>query len=98
MKHQMKSNAIEVSLQAILDKLNIPPRKEGVMQSESDFGKPESEEDLRDSWRKADEGMASALAKVKPAMPADFDGDREKGCVLQYVLHILHSHQRPLSK
>ena len=75
----MKSNAIEISLQAILDKLNILPRKEDVMQSESDFRKPESKDGLEDSQRKADEGMASMLAKVKPAMPADFDGDREKG-------------------
>ena len=50
------------------------------MQSKSDFGKPESKECLRDSQRKSDEGMASILAKVKPVMPADFDGDREKGC------------------
>ena len=49
MKHQMKSNAIEISLQAILDKLNIPPRKEDVMQSEMDFRKLESEGNLRDS-------------------------------------------------
>ena len=70
---------IKISLQAILDKLNILPRKEDIMQSESDFGKPESEERLRDSQRKADKGMASTLAKVKPAMPADFDGDQEKG-------------------
>ena len=75
MKHQMKSDAIKISPQAILDKLNILPRKEDVMQSESDFGKPESEECLRDSWRKADEGMARTLAKVKPAMPADFNGN-----------------------
>ena len=77
MKHQMKSDAIEISLQAILDKLNILPRKEDVMQSELDFRKPESEDDLRDSWRKADEGTASTLAKVKPAMPADFNGNRK---------------------
>ena len=75
MKHQMKSDVIEISLQAILDKLNIPPRKEDGMQSKSDFGKLESEEDLRGSWRKTDEGTASALANVKPAMPADFNGD-----------------------
>ena len=75
MKHQMKSDAIEISLQAILNKLNILPRKEDVMQSESDFGKPESEEGLRDSRRKADEGTASMLAKVKPAMPADFNSN-----------------------
>ena len=50
------------------------------MQSESDFRKPESEECLRDSRRKADEGTASTLAKVKPAMPADFNSDQEKGC------------------
>ena len=80
MKHQMKSDAIEISLQAILDKLNILPRKEDVMQSKSDFGKPESKEDLGDSQRKADEGMASTLAKVKPVMPADFDSNQEKGC------------------
>ena len=49
------------------------------MQSKSDFGKLESEDGLGDSQRKADEGMASMLAKAKPAMPADFDGDREKG-------------------
>ena len=79
MKHQMKSDVIEIFLQAILDKLNILPRKEDVMQSKSDFGKPESEDGLWDSQRKVDEGMASTLAKVKPAMPADFDGDREKG-------------------
>ena len=79
MKHQMKSDAIEISLQAILDKLNILPRKEDVMQSKLDFGKPESEEGLRDSRRKADEGTASMLAKVKLATPADFNGDREKG-------------------
>ena len=79
MKHQMKSDVIEISLQAILDKLNILTRKEDVMQSESDFGKPESEDGLGDSWRKADEGTASTLAKVKPAMPVDFDGDQEKG-------------------
>ena len=79
MKHQMKSDVIEIFLQAILDKLNILPRKEDVMQSKSDFRKPESEDGLWDSRRKADEGMASMLAKVKPAMPADFDGDREKG-------------------
>ena len=79
MKYRIKSNAIEISLQAILDKVNILPRKEDVMQSESDFGKPESEEGLGDSRRKADEGMASTLANVKPAMLADFDGDREKG-------------------
>ena len=71
----MKSDAIEISLQAILDKLNIPPRKEDVMQSELDFRKPESEDGLRGSQRKADEGMASTLAKVKPAMLADFDGN-----------------------
>ena len=75
----MKSDVIEISLQDILDKLNISPRKEDVMQSESDFRKPESEQDLRDSQRKADEGMAGALAKIKPAMPVDFDGDQEKG-------------------
>ena len=40
----MKSDAIEISLQAILDKLNILPRKEDVMQSESDFRKLESED------------------------------------------------------
>ena len=80
MKHQMKSNAIEISIQAILDKLNILPRKEDVLQSKSDFGKLESEDGLRDSWRKTDEGMAVMLAKVKLAMPADFDGDQEKGC------------------
>ena len=59
----MKSNAIEISLQAILDKLNILPRKEDVMQSKSDFRKLESEDGLGDSQRKADEGMASMLAK-----------------------------------
>ena len=75
----MKSDMIEISLQAILDKLNILPRKEDVMQSESDFGKLESKERLGDSWRKSDEGTASTLAKVKPAMPADFDSNREKG-------------------
>ena len=80
MKHQMKSDAIEIPLQVILDKLNILPRKEDVMQSKLDFRKLESEDGLGDSWRKADEGMASMLAKVKPAMPVDFDGDREKGC------------------
>ena len=61
MKHRMKSDAIEISLQAILDKLNILPRKEDVMQSESDFGKPESEEYLGNSQRKADERMASTV-------------------------------------
>ena len=71
----MKSDAIEISLQAILDKLNILPRKEDVMQSKLDFGKPEFEDGLRDSQRKADEGTASMLAKVKPAMPVDFDGN-----------------------
>ena len=71
----MKSDAIEISLQAILDKLNILPRKEDVMQSKSDFRKPESKDGLRDSWRKAYGGMASTLAKVKPAMLADFNGD-----------------------
>ena len=71
----MKPNAIEISLQPILDKLNILPRKEDVMQSELDFRKTESVDGLGDSWRKADEGMASTLAKVKPAMPVDFDGD-----------------------
>ena len=76
----MKSDAIEISLQAILDKLNILPRKEDVMQSKSDFRKQESEEGLGDSWRKEDEGTASTLAKVKPTMPVDFDGDRENGC------------------
>ena len=80
MKHWMKSDAIEISVQAILDKLNILPRKEDIMQSESDFGKLESEGCLRDSQRKADEGTASMLTKVKPVMPADFDGDWEKGC------------------
>ena len=75
MKHQMKSNVIEISLHAILDKLNILPRKEDVMQSESDFRKPESEDGLGDSRRKADEGTASMLAKVKLAMPVDFNGD-----------------------
>ena len=45
------------------------------MQSGLDFGKPESEDGVGDSRRKADEEMASMLAKVKPAMPADFDGD-----------------------
>ena len=75
MKHQMKSDAIKISLQAILDKLNVPPRKEDVMQSKSDFRKQESEEGLGDSWRKEDEGMASTLAKVKPAMLADFNSD-----------------------
>ena len=79
MKHQMKSDVIEISLQTILDKLNVPPRKEDVMQSKLDFGKLELEEDLGGSQRKTDEGTASALAKVKLAMPADFDGDREKG-------------------
>ena len=79
MKHWMKSDAIEISLQAILDKLNILLRKEDIMQSESDFGKLESKECLRDSQRKADGGTANMLTKVKPAMPADFDGDREKG-------------------
>ena len=73
MKHKMKSDAIEISLQTILDKLNILPRKEDVMQSESDFGK--SKDGLGDSQRKADEGTASMLAKVKLAMPVDFDGD-----------------------
>ena len=71
----MKSDAIEISLQAILDKLNFLPRKEDVMQSELDFGKLESKEGLGDSRRKADEGTASTLAKVKPVMPVDFDGD-----------------------
>ena len=71
----MKSNVIEISLQAVLDKFNILPRKEDVMQSELDFGKLELQEDLGDCWRKEDEGMASALEKVKPATPADFDGD-----------------------
>ena len=80
MKHQMKSNAIEISLQAILDKLNILPRKEDVMQSELDFRKSESEDGVINIRRKTDEGTASTLAKVKPAMPADFDGDRERGC------------------
>ena len=75
----MKSDAIEISLQAILDKLNILLRKEDIMQSESDFRKLESKECLRDSQRKADGGTASMLTKVKPAMPADFDSDREKG-------------------
>ena len=49
MKHWMKSNAIEISLQAILDKWDILPRKEDVMQSELDFWKPESKDGLRDS-------------------------------------------------
>ena len=80
MKHWLKSDAIEISLQAILDKLNILPRKEDVMQSEWDFRKPELEGGLGDSQRKMDEGTASMLAKVKPAMPVDFDGDWEKGC------------------
>ena len=80
MKHQMKSDAIKISLQAILDKLNVPPRKEDVMQSKSDFRKPELEEDLGGGQRKTDEGMASVLAKVKLAMPADFEGDFEKEC------------------
>ena len=71
----MKSDVIKISLQAILDKLNILPRKEDGMQSELDFEKLESEEGLGDSWRKADEGTASMLAKVKPVMPADFDGN-----------------------
>ena len=76
----MKSDMIEISLQAILDKLNIPPRKEDVMQSELDFGKLELEEDLRGSQRKTDEGSASVLGKVKPATLVDFDGEQEKGC------------------
>ena len=71
----MKSNVIEISLQVIFDKFNILPRKEDVMQSELDFGNLELQEDLGDCWRKADEGMVSALEKVKPATPADFDGD-----------------------
>ena len=75
MKHRMKSDAIEISLQAILDKLNILPRKEEVMQSKLDFGKLESKECLGYNRRKADEGTASMLAKVKPAMPADFNGN-----------------------
>ena len=51
----MKPDGIKISLQAILDKLNILPRKEDVMQSELDFRKPKSEEGLRDSQRKTDE-------------------------------------------
>ena len=62
-----------------MDKLNISTRKEDIMQSESDFRKPELAEKAGDSRRKADEGIISALAKVKPAIPADFDGDWEKG-------------------
>ena len=68
----MKSDVIEISLQAIFDKLNILPRKEDVMQSKLDFGKLESEDGLGDSWRKADEGTASTLAKVKLAMFKSF--------------------------
>ena len=71
MKHWMKANVIERFLQAILDKLNVPPRKEDVMQSESDLRKLELEEELVDSRGKADEGTASMLAKVKPATLAD---------------------------
>ena len=74
-KHWMEADVIETSLQAIIDKLNIPPRKEDIMQSELDFGKPELEVGDR---RKADEGMVSVLVKVKLAMPADFNGNQEK--------------------
>ena len=39
MKHQMKSDAIEISLQAILDKLNISPKKSGCNAEQVGFQK-----------------------------------------------------------
>ena len=70
--NQMKTDANELALKAIMNKLEVPVPEESVMDEEFNFG--------RNSGIPVDSKMhAPGHVKIKLAMPSDFDGDCKKG-------------------
>ena len=68
----MKTEAIELALKAIMNKLEVSVPEEPAMEEEFSFG--------RNSGTLAFSEMHTpSHVKIKPAMPEDFDGDHEKG-------------------
>ena len=68
----MKTEEIELALKAIMNKLEVSVPEEPAMEEEFSF--------RRNSGTLAFSEMHTpSHVKIKPAMPADFDGDREIG-------------------
>ena len=68
----MKTEAIELALKAIMNKLEVPVPEEPAMEEEFSF--------RRNSRTPASfKTHAPSHVKIKPATPADFDRDHEKG-------------------
>ena len=70
--NRMKTEAIELALKVIMNKLEMSVLEEPAMEEEFSFG-----------WNSRtppfSETHAPSHVKIKPATPADFNGDREKG-------------------
>ena len=71
--NQMKTDAIELALKAIMNKLEVPVPEESVMEEEFNFRK-------NSRIPVNSETHALSHVKIKLATPVDFDGDCKKGC------------------
>ena len=70
--NQMKTDAIELSLKAIMNKLEVPVPEESIMEEEFNF--------RQNSGILVNSEMhALGHVKIKLATPVDFDGNCEKG-------------------
>ena len=70
--YQMKTDAIELALKAIMNKLEVPVPEESVMEEEFNF--------RQNSGSLVNSKMhALGYVKIKLATPADFNGDYENG-------------------
>jgi len=78
---RVKTDTIQLALQAIMSKLEVNMEKTGE-ESEANF--VFAEEDEAPS-------LSAGQARVKPTSPSDFDGDREKGRAFINTCHIYFS-------
>ena len=70
--NQMKTDAIELPLKAIMNRVDVPVPEESVMEEEFIF--------RQNSGALVNSEMHTLdHVKIKLAMPADFDGNFEKG-------------------
>ena len=91
-QNRLRTDRIEAALQAILNKLDASRHGENIMQDSPSFGMVELEKMSESNGGKAEEKGAPKLAKVRLAIPMDFDGDHRKGhaffntCCLYFVI------------
>ena len=76
----MQTDAIELALKAIMNKLEVPVPEELAMEEEFNFRR-------NSRIRMNSEMHALGYVKIKLAMPAEFNGDHEKSQAFLVVIY-----------